>query len=81
MTLRKLILDWIKGSDVNEGVTGPLRKRDSIIGSIVHSNLNFRSRYTSFGYKRLSGAEGSRYAPYLVAKRGTKDTLFVGAND
>ncbi|MGB1310403.1 MAG: pilus assembly protein [Leucothrix sp.] len=77
----KARIAWVKGSGNNEGTNGPLRKRTSILGDIVHSNLNFRNRYTNFGYKQLSGSESTSYATYLTAKRNTKDTLFVGAND
>ena len=73
----KALVDWVSGSKKD----ARLRKRDSLLGDIVHSNLNFRSRYTNFGYKQLPGTEGSSYAAYLVSKRNTKDTLFVGSND
>jgi type IV pilus assembly protein PilY1 len=74
-------VEWVKGSAGSEGANGPMRVRQSILGDIVHSNLNFRSRYTNFGYKQLKKAEGNRYAAYLASKRNTKDTVFVGAND
>lgn len=74
----KARLAWVKGTDTDDGF---LRERDHILGDIVHSNLNFRSRYTNYGYKHLSGSEGSSYDEYLVSKRSTKDTIFVGAND
>lgn len=69
------IVAWVKGTD------GSLRKRTSKLGDIIHSNLNYASRHTNFGYKELAGTEGTSYAAYLTAKRNKSDTIFVGAND
>ena len=77
----KARLAWAKGSNVNERRNGLLRPRETILGDIVHSNLNLRGRFTNFGYKELPGKEGTSYATFLGKKRNTKDTLFVGAND
>ena len=79
VSVGKKRLNWVKGNTSQDG--NLMRNRDSVMGDIVHSNLNFRSSIINFGYKQLSGSEGSSYAAYLVAKRATKDTLFVGAND
>lgn len=74
--IAKARLAWVEGKDDSS-----LREREQILGDVVHSNINFRSRYTNYGYKQLNGNEGSSYDDYLVRKRSTKDTLFVGAND
>jgi len=73
-------LNWIRGSDVNEG-TGGLRPRDHLLGDIVNSSpvyLGHRDR----GYSLLGGDQGGSYADYVKeVKRAQPQTLFVGAND
>ena len=59
----------------NASLNGSLKMREHTLSDIL------RSRYTNCGYKQLTDEEGLTYASYLVEKRKTKDTLFVGAND
>lgn len=74
-------VSWIKGADNDEGDSGPFRVRDKILGDIVHSNINFRGKFTNYGYKQLAGPEGASYAAFLTQKRATTASLYVGAND
>ncbi|MEE9352749.1 MAG: PilC/PilY family type IV pilus protein, partial [Thiotrichaceae bacterium] len=72
-------LAWLQGSDTDETTT--LRARTKILGDIIHSNITFKSKTTNYGYKQLTGVEGSSYATFLASKLSTTETLFVGAND
>ncbi len=72
-------LAWLQGDDVDEGTT--LRARTKILGDIIHSNMVFKGKTTNYGYKQLSGAEGTGYASFLSTKLSSQEAIFVGSND
>ena len=74
-------VDYIRGDRSNEQPDGGLRKRSSILGTIVHSSPLY-SKATDFGYTRSPSAGGSNYATWLSSKISSRrGSVMVGSND
>ena len=74
-------VDYIRGERSNEQPGGALRKRNGLLGTIVHSSPLY-SKATNFGYQRTPSAGGVDYAGYLASKTASRrGSVLVGSND
>ena len=74
-------VDYIRGDRSQEQPDGALRKRNALLGTIVHSSPLY-SRATNFGYQRTPSAGGADYAGYLTTKAASRrGSVLVGSND
>lgn len=75
------VLNYLRGDQSKEqSVGGPYRNRTSLLGDIVNSDPLLVGN-DSFGYDKLSGAEGTDYVTYLEGKSTKASVIFAGAND
>lgn len=82
-------VDWLRGDRSREdGVT--LRKRSTLMGDVINSNLLFMGGAQSYGFDRLGNLNPSdsaeelgqsSYRDYLQKKAQRAPVLFAGAND
>jgi type IV pilus assembly protein PilY1 len=75
------VVNYLRGDKTNEqSAGGTFRNRSSLLGDIINSDPLFVSA-ESFGYDKLSGAEGTDYVTYLSGKASKTAVIYVGAND
>ena len=79
----KLLLNWLRGDQSNEGESG-FRSRTQRLGDIINSDPFYVGDTENFGFGSLPGTEGSSYYTFLnetSGKYGRRNMLYVGAND
>jgi type IV pilus assembly protein PilY1 len=71
-TLGEVRLNFLRGSNVNEG--SPFRKRNSLLGDIVNSPIVYSNEFAK-------NVNTGAYKTFITENTGRPPALFVGAND
>ncbi|MBJ6982627.1 PilC/PilY family type IV pilus protein [Luteimonas sp. MC1572] len=76
-------IEYLRGNQQLEaGSGGTLRRRSSVLGSIINSEPVIGSPRSNFGYAMYSNSMFNGYGTFLTQKRATENTfVYVGAND
>ena len=74
-------VDYLRGDQtLEQSKGGSFRNRTSLLGDIVNSDPLFVSE-EFYGYDKLPGDEGTKYATYFATKKKKAAMIYVGAND
>lgn len=84
-----LRLDYLRGDRTQESSTPLMRRRDSVLGAVVNSQVLYLSFPSSLwkdsfpvgSPEQLGAAAGKSYEQFAYDKRNRQAMLYVGAND